>query len=213
VDDLLSINDPDWLKFTAGDPEYLLRVNGSAIRRYCGWHIAPNLQLTLTNLRIGSHGVISLPSLRVTAVQSVTLQSANGQSDVLLEPTAYNWFDYGQIEPLGVAWYGAYSGYYYGPDQWSYLPVYQFGLATVVFNSGYDTVPEDIKQVAFEMAAASGATGGGSLPTSSNIKEVASPGFRLMLNGPSSTSGTGTTGSFTADQKNRLAPYRIGAVA
>lgn len=213
--DLLSVNDPDWALFSSGDASYLLRAAGESIREYCGWHIFPNVQLTLTNQRVQNRGCIILPSLRVTAIDSVTLQSSGGKADETLDPTQYNWYDYGLIEPLGAAWYGAYSGYYYGPDQWSYLPVFQYGLATVVFNSGYDSVPETIKQIAFEMAQASGAgvVGGGSMPNNTNVKEIASPGFRLVLGGGGSDiNGTGTVGSLTANQKNRLASYRIGAV-
>jgi hypothetical protein len=84
-----------------------------------------------------------------------------------------------------------------------------------VFNSGYDTVPETIKQIAYEMAQASGGSGPGSggMPNNSNVKEVASPGFRLVLGGGGTDiNGTGTVGSLTANQKNRLASYRIGAV-
>jgi hypothetical protein len=214
VQDLLSVSDPDWAKFTSDDPEYLLRVAGDAIRTYCGWHIFPNIQQTVTNIPVQSRGMIMLPSLLVTAVESVTLQSVNGETDNVLDPDSYNWFPNGTIEPLGWQWYGAYSGFYYGPDNWSYLPVFQFGLATVVFNSGYEIVPSDIKQLAFEMAQASGAVGGDSIPNNSNVKEVASPGFRLLLGGSgnSGTSGTGTVGSFTSDQKNRLAPYRLQGV-
>jgi hypothetical protein len=216
MQDLLSVNDPDWSKFAAGDPEYMLRVCGATIREYCGWHIYPSLDVTLTGLRVQSRGVIMLPSLHVTSVASVTLQSANGQSNVLLDPTQYNWFPDGSIEPIGVAWYGAYSGYYYGPDNWSYLPVFQFGLATVEFTHGYDAVPEDIKQIAYEMTATSGTgPGGGGLPSSTAVKEISSPGFRLQLGGGGAggLGGTGTVGSLTDNQKNRLAPYRIGAVA
>jgi hypothetical protein len=203
VQALLDINDPDWAAYQAGDPEYFLRVCGETIRTYCGWHIYPNEQLTISNVEIGSRGMITLPSLYVTAVHSVTLQASGDTNEVVLDPEQYNWFQKGWIEPVGWQWYGAYSGFYYGPDNWSYLPVYQFGLATVVFNSGYDVVPDPIKQVAYELTAWTGA-----FKTGGDVKEVASPGFRLALG----DSGGGTGMNLNDNQKNRLAPYRIPGI-
>jgi hypothetical protein len=214
VQDLLSVNDPDWAAFGKADPEYLLRVCGSAIRQYCGWHIYPSVTETLTQLRIGSNGAIMLPSLLVTEVASVSLQTGTDNT-VELEPDQYVWFDTGKIQPAGLFWWsGSYSAYYYGPDSPAYVPWMNYGWATVTFTHGYDALPENVKQIAYEMAQASGANGGGQLPSNANVKEVASPGFRLMLGGTGNTlGGTGTAGSLTDSQKNRLASYRIGAVA
>jgi hypothetical protein len=205
VQALLDVNDPDWASYNAGDPEYFLRVCGETIRKYCGWHIYPNLEFTKTNLQVGSRGLINLPSLYVTAVNAVTLQGSNAESDVQLNTDQYNWFQNGIIEPVGWQWYGAYSGFYYGPDQWSYLPVYQFGLATVDFNSGYDAVPDVVKEVAYELT-----TWTQQFKTGGDIKEVASPGFRLALG---AKEGGGTGMALNDNQKNRLAPFRIPGVA
>lgn len=199
--DLLDPNDPDWASFQSKDPEWFLKVAGDAIRVYCGWHLYPNLQLTVTNLRIGARGVIMLPATLVTAVESVTLQDPSGQNDQLLDPTQYDWFDNGVIEPIGWHWWSAYGGYYYGPDNWSFLPMYQFGLVTAVFNAGYDEVPADIKEVAYELATST--TMFSASP--GTIKEIATPGFRLSPGGDFGA-------NLSANQKNRLANYRIGAV-
>jgi hypothetical protein len=219
VQDLLNTNDSDWAAFSRGDPEYLLRTAGRTIRQYCGWHLFPSLQMTLNNLVIGSNGAIMLPSLHVTDVESVVLQTGIDADDtVTMDPDQYTWFDYGKVQPAGLFWWsGSYTAYYYGPDSPAYVPWMNYGWATVTFTHGYDSLPEDIKQVAFEMARASGASGttggGGQLPANTNIKEVASPGFRLVLGGAGQgMGGTGTVGSLTENQKNRLASYRIGAV-
>jgi hypothetical protein len=219
VQDLLSINDPDWAAFQAQDPEYLMRTAGVAIRTYCGWHIAPSETMTIPNIEVGSRGLMMLPSLHVTAVQSVMLQSTTLEPPVVVDPMNYTWHEEGYIEPVaGAQWYsGWYAGYYYEPGPY-YLPQTNFGLVTVTFTHGYSALPEDIKQVAYETILASG--GGsedgsvGTLPSSTSIKEIASPGFRLVLNagGANGESGTGTVGSLTENQKNRLAPYRIPGV-
>jgi hypothetical protein len=197
LQDLLDPADPDWAAFQAQDPNWFLAAAGDAIRVYCGWHIYPNIQVTATNLPIRSRGIIMLPSTLVTDVASVTLQDPTGQNPQTLDPAQYDWFEYGAIEPIGWHWWSAYGGFYYGPDNWSFLPMYQFGLATVVFNSGYAQCPRDIKEIAYELTMATTPVPAG------NVKEIQTPGFRLQL-----MQAYGMT--LNADQKNRLANYRIG---
>lgn len=61
----------DLTDYRAGDDATLLRQAQGAIRRYCGWHIAPEVTETLTlDGRGGSH--MWLPSLYVTDIVSVT---------------------------------------------------------------------------------------------------------------------------------------------
>lgn len=197
--DLLDPADPDWASFQQQDPDWFLAVAGDAIRDYCGWHISPNYNFTETNLRIGSRGLIQMPSLLVTNVESVTIQDPTGESPWLLDPTQYTWFDNGVIEPTTLQQWYAYAGYYYGPDNWSYLPMYQFGYATVVFDSGYDETPRVIKEIAYELTTITTEVAAG------NVKEVQTPGFRLTLQ-----QAYGAT--LNADQKNKLAKYRLPTV-
>jgi hypothetical protein len=220
VQDLLSVQDPDWTAFISGDPDYLMRSAGATIRTYCGWHIAPSVTETLQKVPIGQQGVIMLPSLYVTDVAAVYVQANPQQDPQLLDPSSYVWFQQGFIQPIGQAFFGSawYAGYYYEPGPY-YLPMSNGGIATVTLTHGYPAVPEDIKQVAFETVQASGGgsvggSAGATLPSSTNVKEVASPGFRLVLGagGANGESGTGTVGSLTTNQKNRLAPYRIPGV-
>jgi hypothetical protein len=197
--DLLDPADPDWAKYQAQDPDWFLAVAGDAIRDYCGWHINPNLALTKTNLRIGSKGIIQVPSLMVTDVASVTIQDPKGENPWLLDPTQYTWFDNGVIEPATLQRWSQYAGYYYGPDNWSFLPMYQYGYATVAFSSGYTDTPRVIKEIAYELTTVTTEVAAG------NIKEVQTPGFRLTLQ-----QVYGAT--LNADQKNKLAKYRLPAV-
>ena len=66
--DLVASNDEDIAPFEAGDQNYFLRAAGDAVRRYCGWHIYPNLAFDDVLLNIGRDGLIGLRSRHVTDV-------------------------------------------------------------------------------------------------------------------------------------------------
>lgn len=200
LEPLVTTADPDWAAFQANDPDYYMRVAGQAIRRYCGWQIWPNQPVTARNLPIENRGIITLPSLMVTDVQAVLLQDPTGEDNTVLEPGQYNWYDYGTVEPVNWQnWAGYVGSYGYGPENWSFLAVYQTGLATVTFTSGYDELPEDVKQVAFELVTTTMEVAAG------NVKEIQTPGYKLQL-----TQAYGAT--LNPDQKNRLSAYRLPAV-
>jgi hypothetical protein len=67
-------------------------------------------------------------------------------------------------------------------------------------------VPEDIKAVAYELAAWAGGESGIPLPAG-DIKTISSPGFSLTMGG---TTSLGM--NLNADQKARLSKYKIGGV-
>jgi hypothetical protein len=197
---LVTTSDADWASFQNNDPDYYMAVACREVRKFCGWHIFPNLQLTVKNLPIGNKGLITLPSMLVTDVANVMIQHAGGEDGHVLDPAAYDWFDYGAIEPVGSAAWSGYGGYYYGPENWSFLPTYQYGLATVTFNSGHATCPQDVKQVVFELTTTTMEINAG------NVKEVQTPGYRMQ---PSQNFGA----TLNKDQKDRLANYQLPAVA
>jgi hypothetical protein len=227
---LLLVTDPDWAKAQANDPEWVLRSVGETIRSYCGWHIAPSITEVLTKLEIGSNGILMLPSLYVTDVAEVLFYQYRDApyypsppysepvnppySDVrgtVLDPRGYRWFENGYIEPAGAPYVSS----------WGYLPNTTGGYASVTLTHGYESVPEDIKQVAYELAAATIALGGGDSGSGGGIgmlpggiKTIASPGFSLTLGGSGSGSADGSNMgmNLNADQKARLANYRIGGV-
>lgn len=207
MDDLVTINDPDWALYQSQDPAYLLGVASDTIRKYCGWHIFPSTEFTLDKVKIGSWGKIMLPSLMLTDVASVFVRLTPDDELIELDPTSYTWFENGYIQPMGFAWwvgqYGGYYGGYYGAT----VPPYSYGLATATFTSGYAECPGDIKDLAFELAQ-----GSMNLPagvSSGNVKQIQSPQYSLSLGGDSSGGG-GSGSSLNPDQKNRLASYRIG---
>lgn len=194
--DLLAPDDADLLAYVSdqetaltGRESFLVRAACEIVRDYCGWHIAPSITATYDNLRIGSGGIIMVPSGYVTDVASVTIRSPGG--DVILDPTTeYDWYPQGFIEAKSPQWRYGY-GAVYGP--------YKAGLASVAMTHGYDTCPLPVKSVIFElMDTADMANMGG-------VKEVQSASFRVQW-GP--LAGL----SFTPSQVNRLAKYAIGGV-
>lgn len=57
-------------KYLAGDVDTYLAAATDAIRRYCGWHVAPEARETLTVTGSG-RSELNLPSLRIVEVHSV----------------------------------------------------------------------------------------------------------------------------------------------
>lgn len=123
VADLFSPDDPDWADYQEQSPEFFLRVAGSAIRNYLGWHLAPNVEQT-TRTKVGSKGIVMLPSRHVTEVASVTMWGK------VLPDTEYWWSEEGFLE----------------------LRCYcQDEEVDVIFSHGYDEPPDDVKMVAYEL--------------------------------------------------------------
>ena len=219
---LLTDTDPDWAAFKSGSEEYFLNVAGEAIRRYCGWNIFPSETLTVPKLRIGSAGIVMLPSLHVTDVFEVVVggtQDTHVRSDVddlgvvadgddvevvvfdsarsggtVLEPDQYVWFEEGYLRvPNTLSWhYGGTYGFIPG----GYVPSVGDVYASATFQSGYDVLPAEVKQIAFELAYTTA-----EMP-SGNVKDIVTPGFRLQL-----TQNPGL--SLNAGQCERLAPFKL----
>jgi hypothetical protein len=203
--DLVQANDPDWADFQSGDPDYYLRVAGTTLRKYCGWHLFPSKSETITKREIGSHGIIDLPTRYITAVASVVVENrTDPENPITVDPTQYVWFPEGNIQlttsaPGGWSW-GWPGAYFYGPDAPYYLPVYNFGLCDVTLTHGYDILPDDVKQIAFELAKSSMKLAPSGI---GNVKEVGSPQYKTVF-------GTTPGMTLTPDQKCKLANYRVG---
>lgn len=221
---LLTVDDPDWAAFKAGDDSYYLNLVGQAIRRYCGWNVFPSVTVTVPKLRVGSAGIIMLPSLYVTDVSEVVIGGVQdgltrldvgeladldfGDDDFVevdvsefarsggqvLEPDQYVWFPEGYVRvPTTHSWhYGGTYGFIPG----GYAPSVSDVLATVTMTSGYDVVPAEIKQIAYELVNSTA-----DMP-SGNVKDIVTPGFRLQL---SQVPGL----SLNAGQCERLAPFKL----
>lgn len=194
---MFDVNDPDWAAFKAGDESYFLNVASDTIRRYVGWHLFPSLTMTFDQLKIGSSGLIEIPSKHVTEVQEVALLQRAGAEKVL-DPDEYVWFDYGMIQlrqaPFANPW-GYYGGYGFQPG--GYLPGAPLNMARVSLVHGYDEMPGSVKQIVFELVNSSM-----EMP-SGNVREIQTPGFRLQL---SQAAGM----SLNPQQMDRLSAYRLG---
>lgn len=66
---------PDLTAYRDGEDEAIVRQAQAAVRRYCGWHIAPDYTQTLTLDGPGGRH-LWLPSLHVNDVTSVTNEGA-----------------------------------------------------------------------------------------------------------------------------------------
>jgi hypothetical protein len=199
---LLTPEDPDWDKYQNDEPEWFLRAAGRAIRKFCGWQLYPNIPEQRDKIRIGSRGIIMLPSRFVTAVDHLSIRYTEPHQDPHpLGHGEYTWYEAGWVELKGFAcWQDWYlPGFYYGNDPY-YLPITQPGIASVKFWHGYDVLPDDIKEVAFELAEQAMAVRTG------NIKMLEAPGgYRAQTSQPFGL-------SLNPDQKCRLGNYRIGMV-
>lgn len=121
---------PDLDDYQAGDPEQLLTAAESAVRAYCGWHIAPSRTDTITTT-IPFTGRMFLPSMYVTTIVSVT------EDAVVLDTPNYVFHENGWLDRMLP----------YVPLTWG-----QASQTTVVFTHGYFDVPPDIQQVVLALA-------------------------------------------------------------
>ncbi len=100
----------------------------AAIRHLAGWNIAPAEEVAVA--LDGGGDVLYLPSLKVNSITSVTV---NGEA---VSPPDFEWSR--RTGNLRLR-----SGRF--PDSW--------GGVIVTFNSGYSTVPADLKAITLQMVA------------------------------------------------------------
>jgi len=153
--DLFSPDDPDWADFRGRNQEYLLRVAGSFLQEYLGWHLAPSITETC-RVPVGQRGIIMLPSRRVSTVTSVVINE-----EVTLEPDDYILETGGWIETRRAFF-----------DTWP-------GRAVVTMDHGFEECPLEVKQVAYELVASLLDTPAG------NVSQLSTPaGYRVSLSLP-----------------------------
>lgn len=141
-------------KFDAGDSEFFVEAATAAVRTYCGWHIAPSLEVIDGRYQCGERGLIMLNSLRVTAVDSVIVDGRQ------LETSEFDWDECGFITRRQASW----------PSD---------PYALVSFTHGHSECPADVAAVVFEVASKAM-----SLPAIPAKSFEASGGpFRLSLSG------------------------------
>lgn len=182
--DLLDPADPDWVAAQQQSPEYLLRVAGAAIRNHLGWHLSPNIEETVTT-KIGSRGIVMLPSRHVTNVESVTVTDPHQGSFVLTEDD-YTWNEDGWLELHS----DIRSRWHTGVD-----------TVEVTMSHGYEDVPIEVKNIAYELVQ----TAEVKTPPGGQVTAMSSPGGYSV----SFASGGPDSLYLTADQSKRLANYRL----
>lgn len=76
-------------------PQFWLDAAHAAVRRFCGWHVAPVITEELTLDGNGSRSIL-LPSNRVTAITSVVEDGT--------PVTDFDWSESGALEKVGGSW-------------------------------------------------------------------------------------------------------------
>lgn len=108
------------------DAQLAVKGISRAIRNYCGWHVWPNVEQTVTISAAGSD--LFLPSKHVTAIDSIAEAAGTVDADT------YRWFTDGIVIRDDYRWDRIYGG------------------VTVVMTHGYPDV-DDIKLLALQMAS------------------------------------------------------------
>ncbi|WP_280265348.1 hypothetical protein [Nocardia wallacei] len=126
---LLSFEQFEALADGTGLEELRLAAIVREVRDYCGWHIAPAVDETLTV--DGSGGTVQqLPTLQLNSVTSVT------ECGITLTTDDYEWSADGSLRHRrGLWWTNRYRG------------------VVAVMNHGYATVPENIVSVILDAAS------------------------------------------------------------
>lgn len=118
----------DLTDYRAGDADTIVAQAQGAIRRYCGWHIAPEVTETITLDGSGSKH-LWLPSLHVTDVSEVT-----DLGDVV-DTDDYDWSANGYIQRRSGCW------------------TYRARQVTVTLTHGYSEIPPELVGVAVAVAS------------------------------------------------------------
>ena len=187
------LNGNDLNSYQSGDPDWYLGAVGDVIRDVCRWHVYPSQTVTDLQCHIEANGTIMLPSLQVTAISNVTVKQPSGGvfTDIVLDPSQYNWDTAGWIKilrPLET------DGVPFTQDDWQ-PPLAHW--ATVSFTHGYTVLPSAITTVGMELITRS--LDERQVP--SNVTESSAGPFRVML----SESGM----VLDVDQIRRLGPYTL----
>lgn len=191
----------DYVKFAGLNIETFVTAAGQRIREYCGWHIYPELT-SIGHYDLAGDGTIMLPTTHLTHVASVTPLYPNA---VPLDHRAYS------CDRRG--WVSLSQSYAYGfapsPSSVSLWPLDTIRLfdaypkhdpqMRVEFTHGYQECPSVVAEVGYEllMRTLEKPAGIASQVQAGPYKFVFGE-FGLVL---------------SADQKNRLAKYRLPAVA
>ena len=155
-------------------PQWWVRAAQGAVRRYCGWHVAPSIAETL---RLDGYGgrVLTLPSKHVTAIASVTV----GEEDWL---DRCDWSEAGTVLLRSGRWPDAPGAISVGLTHgWASDEVPEVAALILTIGKRARSQPGLIASQSVNGASVSYQTGGGaplSVPLLSIEKEMLDP-YRL----------------------------------
>jgi hypothetical protein len=116
---------------SASDPRLTDALDGAsaAIRRYCGWHITPNVTETLILDGPGGR-LLSLPTLYLTDVVSLV------NYETTLASTDYRWSEDGSVKKKYGCWTDEFraitAGISHGYDAWDVADIARVAMAVVI---------------------------------------------------------------------------------
>jgi hypothetical protein len=154
---LVSNSDEDLADWQAGQQSVFLEMVCAEVRAFCGWHIAPSLEVVGKVCYFGDRGLVTLGSTYVTDISSVVVEG-----NTLTAGCDYSW-----QEPKG--WLRLH------PSSWAFPAPHREPKAIVSFTHGYVETPQDVKAVIFEVLATAM-----ELPAS-NATEVVTTQYRFNL--------------------------------
>lgn len=143
----------DLTDYLSGDQQDALDAADAAVRKYCGWHIAPPQTDTVTVPYWWASWRLLLPTLYLTSVTSVTVDGT------VLDLTTLRVDQSGFIDFLPTC------------GVWTHVSQ---GDAVVVMTHGYTAPPADVLQVVVALAARSinASTDGGQVARSRQVGQV-----------------------------------------
>lgn len=138
-------------KFASSDQEFFLGAAGDMIRHFCGWHIAPSVSVVGAHIRLGERGLIALPTLYLTSVESLIVDKR-----VLVPDVDFTAEDTGIITRKVPNW----------PRE---------PLATISYTHGHATLPRDVEAIGYELALQAMSRPG------TNAKDLGAGPYRVTL--------------------------------
>jgi hypothetical protein len=150
------------------------------VQAYCGWHIAPVVDETLTLDGTGTSALL-LPSLHVVSIDSVS------ECGTELDPETYSWSEAGLIRRGTQLW----VSYGYDQPRWTNA----FRAIEVTLSHGYEEMPAEVQGVIDALSARMTTTA----PVGVTQKQV----------GPFVESYAADPGSVTGAERHLLDLYRV----
>ena len=182
------LNSDDLALFQASDPDWFLEATGETIRAFCQWHIAPSITVTDT-VPVNPDGTIMLPSLHVTAVESVSIDGLE------LDPSSYELHQAGYIKRVRHS-YVQWPLWPLESDRpFREYPSPQQVHADVTYTHGYSDLPATVKAVGLELAT--------------RAMELPSGVASQIEAGPQVISLGALGIVLTDEQRRRLGPYTL----